>query len=152
MILSKAGCIKGMMAKTFSMHGTIGVLKKEPSQEFSQVIIFCFSSFILSFYINFSLYYIGCPSYLNKPKSAKRKLPKGKQTSNKRNRTECDQLVELQEHKDDFSENWEGLPVVDSSLNDPWLSFKPEDSPVPPDWFWIQSSDVPEVLCVVITY
>ncbi|XP_046461096.1 uncharacterized protein LOC124207595 [Daphnia pulex] len=121
MILSKAGCLKGMMAKTFSMHGTIGVLKKEPSQEFSQAA-----------------------RVLNKPKSAKRKLPKGKQTANKRNRTECDQLVELREHKDDFSENWEGVPVDDSSLNDPWLSFKPEDCPVPPGWFWIQSSDVPE--------
>jgi hypothetical protein len=61
---------------------------------------FSFSNLIKlvsSFYINFSLYNIGCPSYLNKPKSAKRKLPKGRQTANKRNRTDCDQVDDQRE-------------------------------------------------------
>ncbi|EFX78455.1 hypothetical protein DAPPUDRAFT_105251 [Daphnia pulex] len=105
-----------------------------------------------------TVYYIGCPSYLNKPKSAKRKLPKGKQTANQRNRTKCDQLVELREHKDDFSENWEGVPIDDSSLNDPWLSFKPEDFPVPPGAFVSSPYDIarsrsrPPALVAVVSY
>jgi hypothetical protein len=32
---------------------------------------------------------------------------------------------ELPEYTDDFSENWEGVPVDDSSLPDPWLYNKP---------------------------
>ncbi|KZS09767.1 Uncharacterized protein APZ42_025936 [Daphnia magna] len=103
-------------------------------------------------WIHFSLYFIDCPSYLNKPKSAKRKLPKERQTANKRNRTDRNQVDELREYTDDFSENWEGVPVDDdchSSLHDPWLSFKPQDCPVPPAWFWIHSNKGPEVpICV----
>jgi hypothetical protein len=42
MTLLKTGFLKGRMEKKFSLLGTIGVLNKEPLQEFSQVIIFLF--------------------------------------------------------------------------------------------------------------
>nr|CAH0104233.1 unnamed protein product [Daphnia galeata]CAH0111402.1 unnamed protein product [Daphnia galeata] len=40
--LSKAGCLKGRREKKFSLLGTIGVLNKEPPQEFFQGFIFLF--------------------------------------------------------------------------------------------------------------
>jgi hypothetical protein len=52
---------------------------------------------------------------------------------------------ELREYTEGFSENWEGVPVDDSSLNDQWLSFKRKDCPVPPALFWIDSDNWPEV-------
>ena len=98
--LSKAGCLKRRREKKFSLLRTIEVLNKEPPQEFFPGFHFSFSNLIKlvsSCYINFSLYNIGCPSYLNKPKSAKRKLPKGRQTANKRNPMDCDQVDDLRE-------------------------------------------------------
>ncbi|KAK4024473.1 hypothetical protein OUZ56_009896 [Daphnia magna] len=49
---------------------------------------------ILRIFPGYHISFSNCPSYLNKPKSAKRKLPKGRQSANKRNRTDCNQKTE----------------------------------------------------------
>ena len=98
-------------------------------------------------------YHAGCPKHLNKPKPAKRKLPKERQPlpqkKKKRNVAELDEPLQ---HSDDLPEDWEGQPVDDCChfpTPDPLPSFKPEECSVPPAWYWIDSKDDPEGVKVI---